>query len=102
MTGCRAGAVLDGPALCGNPVLSRAEADALGLTPKWCAVHAEPLARVKAYMRGRKFKPVAIKPRRAEVDLHPRVAACRSQFVRSRSRGTSTPTATSRGPRAQR
>jgi hypothetical protein len=66
MTGCRAGAVLHGPAVCQNPVLSADDAAGLGLRPKWCAAHAEPLARVRAELRGRRFdSAVAQKPKPA-------------------------------------
>jgi hypothetical protein len=61
MSGCRAGAVLDGPSLCPHPVLSADDATALGLTPKWCAAHAEPLARVRASLLGRKLRATAVR-----------------------------------------
>jgi hypothetical protein len=46
--GCRSGAVLHGPNLCREPVLTAAEAAELGVSPWWCRRHGEELARVKA------------------------------------------------------
>lgn len=56
MSGCRSGAVLGGPSICRAPVLSEDDAEALGVSPKWCADHAAVLARVKREVGGRPSK----------------------------------------------
>jgi CRP-like cAMP-binding protein len=93
MSECRAGAVLGGPSLCRNPVISEEDAARMGLGARWCLEHAESLARVRAQVHRKKFDPTVV--RRPQPTPSPRErrtaeerAADLASFVQARGRVT--------------